>query len=143
MGNSAMGISWKLSGGSQLSSSPTKVAKKCHVLRAIRRRVRRSSSHMADSGNAPWLTDEESYGRRAETRRPENRHRRRKRSGRSAIRESTDHERRAPAPATCSRRIAISHSCSRCSADAAVSHSSSLRRVKNSRTSVRAMASTD
>ena len=37
VGDPASGISWKLSGGSQWSSSPTKVSKKCQVLRAMRR----------------------------------------------------------------------------------------------------------
>src|SRR5687768_1741851 len=38
-----LGSSWKLSGGSQLSSAPTKVSKNLHVRLAINRAKRRSS----------------------------------------------------------------------------------------------------
>src|SRR6266481_1352719 len=43
-----VGISWKLSGGSQISKEDTKVSKKCQVLRAVR--PRKASCSAVNSG---------------------------------------------------------------------------------------------
>ena len=48
------GISWKLSGGSQWSASPTNVSKNSQVLRATRRRARRSASVSATVCHVRW-----------------------------------------------------------------------------------------
>ena len=82
------GISWKLSGGSQWSSSPTNVSKKCQVLRAIRRRARRSASVRGDLGRSPRPADPEGDDRREE---PGDQERGRRRQRR---RSDQDHERR-------------------------------------------------
>ena len=57
------GTSWKLSGGSQLSASQTKVSKKCHVAReVVPRKARWSAVRFGTLTSIGWLIHQAIHG---------------------------------------------------------------------------------
>ena len=133
------GSSWKLSGGSQWSSSPTKVSKKCQVRRAIRRSARRSvAGQRARSTGRGRLTQKATSGERARRAR-----KRRPRAPGPPDGPATTRPTPAPGPAPSTSRDEVRRPVpSRCSVGGRGLPLQQFRRVTKSRTSVRTIAST-